>query len=86
MSCTEADNYSLLKILGTVLTLSYIGLWLKPRTGSLLLTFYMAFGLHFHQTFLKEELPQLGLQIALFCSSLIIYVYEAQSFTKEKAA
>ena len=75
-TCTEAEGYQLLKIVGAMEAFGYVMLWLRPQFGAFFLTVFMGFGLHFHFRHLKEGIADTVLQLVLFCSSFLVLYLE----------
>ena len=64
-SCTAATGHVLLKVIATMELLGYVLLWVMPQLGSLWLTVFMLFALHFHLKFLQEPVMELIPQCVL---------------------
>ncbi|CAL6443197.1 unnamed protein product [Bathycoccus prasinos] len=76
--CNKSNGYEFAKIIAAVEIIGYLMLWMpgKAKKGAFILTATMAFGIHFHVTFLKDSVDKLGLQFALILASLAVYVME----------
>jgi len=76
--CNKSNGFEFAKIIAAVEIIGYLMLWMpgKAKKGAFVLTATMAFGIHFHMTFLKDSVDKLGLQFALILASLAVYVME----------
>ena len=75
-TCTASSGHVLLRVLALVMLMCYVLLWMRPQLGSLLLSVYMGFALHFHAVFLNEPAGVLLLQMGLFTASVAVLALE----------